>query len=223
MSDRQEAALANSSANRQVLSTLLLSCFLLLLGLATLYLATEGGTSFTTETYRRIQVDKQPQNIRALDIVNHLNQTTDLRSFFTSSKKLWIVDFIYTRCQSVCIALGSNYQRLQMQIQERGLEDRVGLLSVSFDPSNDNSAALLRYAERQKADPKIWKIVSLKNVVDRSKLLDEFGIMVIAAPFGEFEHNAAFHIVDARARLIKIVDYQQTDQLLDLSLSVLKP
>jgi protein SCO1 len=103
------------------------------------------------------------------------------------------------------------------------LQDRVGLLSVSFDPSNDNSAALLRYAERQKADQKIWKIVSLKNVVDRSTLLDEFGIMVIAAPFGEFEHNAAFHIVDARARLIKIVDYQQTDQLLDLTLSLLKP
>jgi protein SCO1 len=210
------------AAGRQVILTLSASFLVVLLGLSALYRATEGGVSFTTETYRRIQVEKQAQDIPALRIVDQSNEKTDLNSFFKSSNKVWIVDFIYTRCQTVCLALGSKYQQLQTQIQQRGLGGKIGLLSVSFDPTNDTPAALMRYAQRLQANPAVWKIVTLENVNDKHKLLSEFGIMVIPAPLGEFEHNAAFHLVDSQARLVKIIGYEQTDQLLDLTLALLK-
>jgi protein SCO1 len=222
MNHRGDADRKTTIASQPLMFTLLASSLVVLLGLIALYRATEGGVSFTTETHRRIQVEKQAQDIPALRIIDQSNEKTDLNSFFKSSNKIWIVDFIYTRCQTVCLALGSQYQQLQTQIQQRGLGGKIGLLSVSFDPTNDTSPALTRYAQRLQATPAVWKIVTLENVNDKNKLLSEFGIMVIPAPLGEFEHNAAFHLVDSQARLVKIIGYEQTDQLLDLTLALLK-
>jgi protein SCO1/2 len=39
-------------------------------------------------------------------------------------------------------------------------------------------------------------------------LLDAFGIMVVPAALGEFEHNAALHIVTADGRLVRIIGIQ---------------
>jgi protein SCO1 len=223
MDNAQQVNQSTRAICGQLSLTLMASGLVMFLGLTALYRVTEGGASFTTETHRRVQVDNKAQPIAALKIVDQSGRNTDLDLLFKSGNKIWIVDFIYTRCQSVCLSLGSKYQQLQTQILQRGLENKIGLLSVSFDPTNDSTAALERYAKRLQANPNIWQIVSLANANDKRVLLDEFGIMVIAAPLGEFEHNAAFQIVNSQADLIKIIDYAQFDQLLDLTLNLLKP
>ncbi len=214
--------LGNKPGHNKLAATFVASTLVVLLGFIGLYRTTEGGASFTTETRRRIQIEKQAHDIKPLKIIDQSGNETQLDTLFKSHNKIWVVDFIYTRCQAVCLALGSQYQQLQNQIKQRGLEDRVGLLSVSFDPTNDNAPALQRYAERMRADPTIWKIVSLSSASDKSALLDEFGIMVITAPLGEYEHNGAFLLVNSQAKLIKILDYQDTKQLLDVSLHLAK-
>jgi protein SCO1/2 len=51
-------------------------------------------------------------------------------------------------------------------------------------------------------------VVALAEPADRQRLLDAFGIMVVPAPLGEFEHNAALHVVAADGRLVRIIDIQ---------------
>ena len=109
--------------------------------------------------------------------------------------------------------------RLQQQIVDRGLEQRVGLLSISFDPENDDAAALRDYAGRMRADPATWRVVTLASPQDRRQLLDAFGNMVIARPLGEFEHNASLQIVDAHGILIRIVDFDDIDRPLDVAVA----
>jgi protein SCO1/2 len=50
-------------------------------------------------------------------------------------------------------------------------------------------------------------------------LLDAFGIIVIPAPLGEFEHNAALHLVSGAGRLFRIVDYVDATVALDTALA----
>ncbi len=196
------------------------SILVLIAGLVVLLLATGGGQSFTTETLRRQQVMTQPQRIDAFDVTGPRGQKTSLNTLLASGGKVWLVDFVYTRCQTVCSSLGSVYQQLQAQIEERGLQAQVGLLSISFDPANDDTAALSAYAERMRMNPAIWQIATLSKWQDRRRLLDAFGIMVVPAPLGEFEHNAALHVMSSDGRLIRIIDYQEFKSAIDEALAM---
>lgn len=203
-----------------LLRTFAASTVVLVAGLAALLYATEGGSAFTTETLRRSAVERQPQPVPDLALINAAGQATTLHQVLAADGRLWIVDFVYTRCETVCSVLGSLYQQLQQQILAAGAQGRVGLLSISFDPQRDDAAALRDYAQRLRMDPAVWQVVTLAQPSDRRRLLDAFGIMVLPAPRGEFEHNAAFHLVDAQGRLQRILAVEAPAQALHLALQM---
>ena len=211
------------------------SIAVLIAGLALMLFATGGGQSFTTETLRRQQVSAQPQLIDAFAVTTASGEKTTLNALLATpvngggnngannvgdgSGKVWLVDFVYTRCQTVCSSLGSIYQQLQSGIEARGLQGKVGLLSISFDPANDDALALAAYATRMRMNPAVWQIATLSKWADRRRLLDAFGIMVVPAPLGEFEHNAALHVVTTGGQLIQIIDYLAYRNAIDQALA----
>jgi protein SCO1/2 len=199
--------------------TFLASILVLACGLTVLLQATAQGNAFTTETLRRTEVASRPSLVPELSVYDAEGNQNTLRQVLADGDKVWIVDFVYTRCQTICTALGTVFQQLQEQIQMRGLDDRVGLLSVSFDPAHDTSDALRIYRDRMRMDPAIWRVVTLSSPLDRRQLLDAFGIIVIPAPLGEFEHNAALHLVSGAGRLFRIVDYDNATLALDTALA----
>ena len=182
----------------------------LLLGLVALFHGTQGGSAYTTETQRRSAVAQAPQQVPDFSVVDAQGQAHTLRNFLAQGERVWIVDFIYTRCQTLCLTLGTVFQQLQAQLQAEGLQGRVGLLSISFDPEQDRPEALARYAQRMQMDPALWQTLSLANPADRRQLLDSFGIMVVPAPLGEFEHNAALHIVTSDGHLVRILGLDES-------------
>jgi protein SCO1 len=198
------------------------STAVLLAGLTLLLHATEQGSAFTTEALRRSQVERAPQALPDLALLDANGARHNLHAWLQTSNKVWVVNFIYTRCQTVCSAQGATYQQLQTELEKQAAtnasQGRVGLLSISFDPENDNAAALKDYAQRMRIDPATWQVLTLRNASDRQRLLDAFGILVLPAPLGEFEHNAAFHIVNAKAQLVRIVDMATPSLALDSAL-----
>lgn len=189
-------------------------------GMACLLQATALGNAFTTETMRRTEVVRAPALVPDLAIYDSSGKSSTLRQWLAQGEPVWIIDFVYTRCQTVCMTLGSVFQQLQQQIQERGLKGRVGLLSVSFDPAHDTAISLNAYTDLMRMDPAIWRLVTLSSALDRRELLDAFGIMVIPAPFGEFEHNAALHLVTASGMLVRIIDDDDASRALDTALEI---
>ncbi len=200
-----------------LLKTFAATTAVLIAGLVLLWSATGGAQAFTTETLRRQQVASQPQRIEAFDLTLPSGEKTSFNAVLGPGGKVWLVDFVYTRCQTLCSSLGSIYQQLQTQIEARGLQGKVGLLSISFDPSNDDAPALTEYTKRMGMNPRVWQIVTLSNWQDRRRLLDAFGIMVLPAPLGEFEHNAALHVVSSSGMLVQIIDYTQFTAALDVA------
>ena len=208
-----------SAGGSGLLKTFTASVLVLMFGLGGLLHATEGGRAYTTETLRRTAVARAPQSIPDLQLIDDSGRHVGLHAMLADDGRVRIVDFIYTRCQTVCTSLASVTQRLQAYILARQLERRVAVLSISFDPDADDPSALKAYADRLRMDRSAWQAMSLAKPADRRQLLDAFGIMVVPAPLGEFEHNAALHIVDASGRLVRIVDADAPDEALAAALA----
>ena len=200
-----------------LLGTFAATLGVLILGLAGAVWATDGGRSFTTEALRRSQVERTPQALPDFAVVDGSGQSRSLQGLWAAGGKVWIVDFVYTRCVTLCLSAGSSMQQLQAQIVAQGLASRVGLMTISFDPENDGPAALAAYVRRVRADPAVWQVLSLARPADRRRLLDSFGIMVVPAPGGEFEHNAALHLVSPPGLLLRILGLDQGAQALALA------
>lgn len=187
----------------KLLASIVLVC---LLGIGALAHLTQGFSALTAETARRNDVAASPRLISDVSVITPSNRTRNLHDVLHEDGRVAIVNFIYTRCVTLCLAMGGEYQQLQQAILDQGLQDKVRLLSISFDPS-DSADRLQRYSHTMKADPAVWEFVTMAPGEERQRVLDDFGIIVIPAPFDEYEHNAAYHVVTSEPRLGRIVDY----------------
>lgn len=167
---------------------------------------------FTAEGARRIEVRDHPVKAPAVEVAGPGVAAVALPSLLQEHGGATIVDFVYTRCVSVCAALGGGFQQLQQRIAAGNAP--VRLLSVSFDPAHDDVAALERYAHELRADPDIWRFVTVRDAGSLESLLQAFRVVVIPDGFAGYEHNAALLVVDADARLVRVFDYDQLEEAL---------
>lgn len=130
------------------------------------------------------------------------------------SGQVYLVDFVYTRCATVCAALGPAFFRLQQRIQAQGLEGRVGLLSISIDSANDDTRQLAAYGAQQRADPDIWRISAPVAPGAQAALLRSLDVVVIPDGLGGYIHNAEIHLIDGRGAVLGLYDYQSFDEAL---------
>jgi protein SCO1/2 len=198
--------------------TLLAVLLVTLASLAAAWWVTAGFRAVTTEDARRLAVATQPQPIPDALVQYEAGSPQSLTQALRADGRIAIVAFIYTRCNTICSIMGNEYQQLQQTIRERGLGDRVRLLSVSFDP-RDTQQELASYAARLQARADGWRFARVVDQAQLPPLLDAFGITVVPAPLGEFQHNAAFHIVTPDGRLVRIVDFDQSDAALAQALT----
>lgn len=195
----------------KMLIAVLLAC---LMGIGALYAQTDGFSVLTTEAARRAGIQRHPRPVPDASLAFADGDHTGLLQSLRDDGRVTIVNFMYTRCFSICLAMGSELQQLQAELRSTGLDDRVRLLSLSFDPA-DTSDYLARYQSSQHADPQIWSFATLTDSAQRKAALKAFGIIVVPAPLGQFEHNAAYHVVTPDGRLVQIVDIGTTDTLLN--------
>ena len=202
----------NSSSNSGLLPTLAALLLVCAAGGAALYQGTMGFELVSTEDGRRLAIRRAPIALPATDI--HQPEPGTLAKMLHDDGRIAIVTFIYSTCNAICSVLGSQYQQMQDEIRKRGLQDQVRLISISFDP-RDTAPVLADYARRQHADPALWRMVGVDKAEQRKALLDAFGIVVLPAPMGEFQHNAAFHLIDRHGRLARITDVDNPAQALE--------
>ncbi len=205
---------SNSSTLLPTLAALALVCAV---GIAALYQGTMGFEVVSTEDGRRLSVSREPVVLPAAGI--HQPEPGTLATMLRNDGRVAIVTFIYSTCNAVCSVLGSEYQQMQDEIRKRGLQDQVRLISISFDP-RDTAPVLAAYAQRQHADPALWRMVGVDKADERKALLDAFGIVVLPAPMGEFQHNAAFHLIDRQGRLARITDFDNPAQALEYAVAM---
>ena len=118
--------------------------------------------------------------------------------------KVWIADFIFTRCPGPCPRMTAQMAELQRELA--GAPD-LRLVSFSVDPEFDTPAVLSEYAGRFHANTKQW--VFLTGDKKRIHALAKSGFLV-----GGVEdvtlHTTRFVLVDRQARVRGY--YDSTDE-----------
>ncbi len=153
---------------------------------------TQSFSSFTYETHRRNSVKATPVNLsdwQLQDTNGELIQLSDL------SNQLILVDFVYTRCPTICRALGSRYEQLQKAINTSGKKN-ITLLSVSIDPFYDTPEKLNQYQERYNGLTATWKLARPVNDQALRSIISDTGVRIIPDEFGGLAHSDAIHLVE---------------------------
>lgn len=198
-----------------------MTVLVVIIGLSLWWQSTQGLQAFTWESYRRLQIEKQPllvPNIPLQDHKSHLLNIASLRG------KVLVVNFIYTRCPTICGLTGMNFAHLQAELAKQGLADEVQLLSISLDPEYDTPVKLRGYLQRfTKLVNGNWQVVRPETPQASQQLLQQLGVVSIPDGTGGITHNAATHIVDQRGYLVKIIDENKVDQTLGVIKRLLLP
>lgn len=191
---------------------LLTALIVAVLGLLTWWHITLGFSAFTWEAYRRIQVEHRPVPVPTVDLqADHggLFSLDDLRN------KVVVVNFIYSRCRTLCRYSGTVYARLLTALSANNWQDRVQLISISLEPAYDTPMRLMDYKSRYRSRTATnWIVARALSQADQQFLLSTFGVVSIPDEFGGIQHNAAIHIIDHDGQLVRIVDDTRLENIM---------
>lgn len=179
-------------------------------GTAALGWETEGFRVVTSAGARQLDIERNP---RPLPDVHLFDQDGHAFSLSTYKGRPVMVDFIYTRCPTLCALLGDDLQQMVQRLDRSAAGAQIDLLSISFDPQNDDPEALKLYGDRYGAKAPRWRIAAPADARGLAALLQTFGVVVIPDGLGGFIHNSAVYLVDANGRLARIIDPDTPAQL----------
>jgi protein SCO1/2 len=87
--------------------------------------------------------------------INHEGEETRLSDF---KGEVLIVDFIFTRCATVCIPMTANMTELQEKLKDEKLEAEI--ISISIDPDVDTPEILKEYVLGYDGDLSNWTLLT---------------------------------------------------------------
>ncbi len=201
-----------------MLRTALLACLMALTGYASAAWLTHDFQVWTAEGARRLEVAQQPVAVPPVTVEGPGIAALPLPMLLAQGGGVTLVDFVYTRCQTVCLSLGSSFQQLQAALQSdrvAGATPKVRLLSISFDGEHDTPVVLQAYARTLQVDETLWHWVRVPNAAQQQLLLQRLGVVVVPDGRGDFEHNAALLVLDAQGRLVRVFDLTEAQLALD--------
>lgn len=124
-----------------------------------------------------------------------LNQDSLLITNHDYKGKVYVVDFFFTSCPTICPKMSRNLVYLQNELKD---QENFGIASFTIDPIRDTPTTLKRYAENYKIIDPDWNLLTgeLSDLHD----LANTGFNIYAAENsdvpGGFEHNGYFALID---------------------------
>ena len=113
--------------------------------------------------------------------------------------KVWVADFVFTRCVLVCPVLSRQMARLQEATEAAGLADATRFVSFSVDPEHDTPEVLAAYAQRHGADTSRWSFLTGNRDEMWSLVRDGFLLLVSPTPddpINPIEHTPRMLLID---------------------------
>ena len=101
-----------------------------------------------------IQHKKKYHKIANFSLTNQKGKTITQNTY---KDKIYVADFFFTTCQTICPIMTDHMVEIQKEIID---DPDVMLLSHSVTPEIDNVAQLKRYAEKKGVNAKKWNLVT---------------------------------------------------------------
>ncbi|WP_297765593.1 SCO family protein [uncultured Muriicola sp.] len=134
-----------------------------------------------------------------------INQDGDTITQADYEGTIYVTDFFFTRCPSICPAMSNNMAQLQEIFKE---EDKLKLLSLSVTPEYDSVAVLKKYALKYRADISKWNITTGNKEHIYTLARKSYFAVVDEGDGGlqDFIHTPNFILVDTLKQIRGIYD-----------------
>lgn len=142
---------------------------------------------------------------RRVPTFEFINQDSLVISDKDYNGKVFVVEFFFTSCPSICPIMSKNLVAVQNEFIE---EDNFGIASFSITPDYDTPTVLKEYAEQYQITDLDWNLMT----GDKTKIFElaNTGFNIFAAEMAEspggFEHSGLFALVDKNGFIRSRVD-----------------
>ena len=147
--------------------------------------------------------------IASFNLTNQIGQVVNQN---TTKNKIYIANFFFASCQSICPMMSNQLQEVQKAFLA---DDSVLILSHSVNPLHDTVAVLSNYADTYGVKTNKWHLLTgnKKQIYDLAKtsyLVNAFEDD--GSPEG-FLHSELFLLIDKKARIRGMYDGTNTSEV----------
>ncbi len=129
---------------------------------------------------------------------------------FESSRlagNIWVADFFFTNCGSVCPRMTSQMHQIQQAVYRM---PEVRLVSFTVDPERDTPAVLAAYAKEHHVSPERWFLLTGRESVLQTLDKDAFKLGDVD---GNLTHSTRFVLVDRSSHIRGYYDTSELDSI----------
>ncbi|WP_062234328.1 SCO family protein [Fictibacillus sp. FJAT-27399] len=120
--------------------------------------------------------------------------------------KVWLANFIFTNCETVCPPMTAHMAKLQKMLADQKVDTQI--VSFSVDPKRDTPENLFAFGKKFGADFSHWHFLTgyeQKEIETFAK--NSFKTAVSADPTSDqFVHGTSFYLVNQEKKVVKRYD-----------------
>lgn len=137
-------------------------------------------------------------------------KSTDLKG------KIWVADFFFTTCSTICPKMTTQMKRLNAMTSD--LKDHVQFISFTINPRYDQPYILKKYKQRHGIEASNWIFLTGDEEETHALGIEHFRIFAGQDDLSEdgYAHSEAFTLVDKEGfvrGVYNVADSKQVDQL----------
>lgn len=120
--------------------------------------------------------------------------------------KVWVADFIFTNCATVCPPMTANMTKLQGMLKEQELD--VEIVSFSVDPTVDTPEKLKEYVLKFNGDLSNWHLLTgySQEFIEKYALKNFKTIVKKPDTDNQVIHGTSFFLIDKDGNVVKNYD-----------------
>jgi protein SCO1/2 len=157
--------------------------------------------------------DKQDTVYHRIAEFSFVNQLGDTISNSDMAGKVYVADFFFTTCPTICPVMKKEMLRVHEKFKDN---PNFKILSHSIDPTHDTQEVLKDYAEKLGiADASTWNFLT----GDQEKIFEIGQTSYLTTAMadqmepGGFLHSGAFLLIDQQGRIRGVYDGTKSDQV----------
>mgnify|MGYP001194699928 CR=1 FL=1 len=163
-------------------------------------------------------VDSSLQHIKKFHKIsnfNLVNQNGNNISQEFYHNKIYVADFFFTTCPSICPIMTNNMLKVQEKIKN---DPNVLIVSFSVDPKTDSVAQLKKYAKEKGVDDLKWNLLTgdKKQIYDLARKSFFVAEIDKDSDSNDIIHTENFVLVDPEKRIRGFYDGTNMDEIKNL-------
>ncbi|GGF33984.1 SCO1 protein [Halobacillus andaensis] len=138
-----------------------------------------------------------------IDNISGTTQSGEDFSIDDMEGDVWLANFIFTSCDTVCPPMTRNMSKVQDQLEEEGIDAEI--VSFSVDPEIDTPEMLEEFASAQDADFSNWSFITGYSQEEIEEFAQESFRTIAQKPEGaeQVSHGSSFFLVDQNNQVMK--------------------